>query len=118
MKEAIIVGGGPAGLTAGYELLEKTEIHPVIYEVSDTVGGISKTVEYHGNRMDIGGHRFFSKNQDIMDWWRRMMPIQGERSKDDILLDLNDKELSADGPDPEKVDRVILLRHRVSRILF
>lgn len=118
MKEAIIVGGGPAGLTAGYELLEKTDIHPVIYEVSDTVGGISKTVEYHGNRMDIGGHRFFSKNQEIMDWWRKMMPIQGERSKDDILLDLNDKELSADGPDPEKVDRVILLRHRVSRILF
>lgn len=118
MKEAIIVGGGPAGLTAGYELLEKTDIHPVIFEASDTVGGISKTVEYHGNRIDIGGHRFFSKNQNVMDWWRKMMPIQGKRSKDDILLDLNDKELSVDGPDPETVDRVILVRHRVSRILF
>ena len=118
MKQAIIVGAGPAGLTAGYELLKNTDIHPEIFEVTDAIGGISKTVVYKGNRMDIGGHRFFSKNQEVMDWWCKLMPIQGERSKDDILLDLNDKELSADGPDPEKVDRVILLRHRVSRILF
>lgn len=118
MKEAIIIGAGPAGLTAGYELLEKTDVHPVIYESTDSIGGISKTVEYKGNRMDVGGHRFFSKNQDVMDLWSKLMPIQGERSKDDILLDLNDKELHAGGPDPEMVDRVILLRHRVSRILF
>lgn len=118
MKKAIIVGAGPAGLTAGYELLDKTDVHPEIYEMTDSIGGISKTVEYQGNRMDIGGHRFFSKNQDVMDWWSRLMPIQGERSKDDILLNLNDKILSKNGPDPEKVDRVILLRHRVSRILF
>lgn len=118
MKQAIIVGAGPAGLTAGLELLKQTDIHPVIFEATDSIGGISKTVEYKGNRMDIGGHRFFSKNQEVMDWWSDLMPIQGARSKDDILLGLNDKELSADGPDPEKVDRVILLRHRVSRILF
>ena len=118
MKQAIIVGAGPAGLTAGYELLNRTEIHPVIFEATDAIGGISKTVEYNGNRMDIGGHRFFSKNQEVMDWWRKLMPVQGERSKDDILLELNDKDLSENGPDPEKVDRVILLRHRVSRILF
>ena len=118
MKQAVIVGAGPAGLTAGYELLNRTDIHPVIFEATNAIGGISKTVEYKGNRMDIGGHRFFSKNQEVMDWWCKLMPIQGERSKDDILLELNDKELSADGPDPEKVDRVILLRHRVSRILF
>ncbi len=118
MKHAIIVGAGPAGLTAGYELLKNTDIHPELFEVTDSIGGISKTVEYKGNRMDIGGHRFFSKNQDVMEWWYNLMPIQGGRSKDDILLELNDKELSTDGPDPEKVDRVILLRHRVSRILF
>ncbi len=118
MKHAIIVGAGPAGLTAGYELLKNTDIHPEIFEMTDAIGGISKTVEYKGNRMDIGGHRFFSKNQDVMEWWINLMPIQGGRSKDDILLGLNDKELSTDGPDPEKVDRVILLRHRVSRILF
>ena len=118
MKQAIIVGAGPAGLTAGYELLNKTDVHPVIFEATDAIGGISRTVGYHGNRMDIGGHRFFSKNQEIMDWWCNLMPIQGERSKDDILLELNDKDLSENGPDPEKTDRVILLRHRVSRILF
>lgn len=118
MKQAIIVGAGPAGLTAGYELVKKTDIHPVVFEATNAIGGISKTVEYKGNRMDIGGHRFFSKNQEVMDWWRKLMPIQGERSKDDVLLGLNDKELSADGPDPEKEDRVILLRHRISRILF
>lgn len=118
MKQAIIIGAGPAGLTAGYELLKETDIHPVVFEATDAIGGISKTVEYNGNRMDIGGHRFFSKNQDVMNWWQKLMPIQGERSKDDILLELNDKELSKDGPDPEKEDRVILLRHRVSRILF
>lgn len=117
-KEAIIVGAGPAGLTAAYELLQHTDVHPIVLEATDTIGGISQTVKYHGNRMDIGGHRFFSKNKEIMDWWNRMMPIQGANSRDDIMLDIHDKELNPDGPDPEKEDRVILLRHRVSRIFF
>ena len=117
-KKAIIAGAGPAGLTAAYELLQKTDIHPEVHEATDVIGGISQTVRYNGNRMDIGGHRFFSKNEQVMDWWMKMMPVQGARSKDDILLDLNDKELSKGGPDPEKTDRVILLRHRVSRIFF
>ncbi|MBO6013537.1 MAG: NAD(P)/FAD-dependent oxidoreductase [Bacteroidales bacterium] len=118
MKKAVIIGAGPAGLTAASELLDKTDIMPVVLEASDTVGGISRTVQYNGNRMDIGGHRFFSKNQEIMDWWTRMMPLQGSRSKDDILLGLDDKPLAPGGPDPEIEDRVILLRHRVSRIFF
>lgn len=118
MKKAIIIGAGPAGLTAGYELLEKTDIHPIILEATNTIGGISQTVNYNGNRMDIGGHRFFSKNSDIMNWWYKMMPIQGYQSKDDILLNINDKELAPNGPNPETDDRVILLRHRVSRIFF
>lgn len=117
-KTAIIVGAGPAGLTAAYELLKKTNVHPNILEATDVIGGISQTVKYHGNRMDIGGHRFFSKNKEVMDWWNKMMPIQGCKSKDDIMLGLNDKELKNGGPDPEKDDRVILLRHRVSRIFF
>ena len=117
-KTAVIIGAGPAGLTAAYELLEKSDIHPIVLEAGDMIGGISQTVRYNGNRMDIGGHRFFSKNKEVMDWWQRMMPIQGGRSKDDILLDLNDKELVSGGPDPEKEDRVILKRHRVSRIFF
>lgn len=118
MKQAIIVGAGPAGLTAAYELLQTTDVHPVVLEATDTIGGISQTIKYKGNRMDIGGHRFFSKNQEVMNWWKEMMPIQGSNTKDDILLGVNDKELSAGGPDPEKSDRVILLRHRVSRIFF
>lgn len=117
-KIAVIAGAGPAGLTAAYELLRHTDIHPVILEATDAIGGISQTVEYHGNRMDIGGHRFFSKNQEVMDWWTNLMPVQGARSKDDILLDQNDKPLQPGGPDPEQEDRTILIRKRVSRIFF
>lgn len=117
-KIAVIAGAGPAGLTAAYELLKKTDVKPIVLEASDAIGGISKTVRYNGNRMDIGGHRFFSKSDAVMDWWNNIMPLQGARSKDDILLDLNGKKLSIGGPDPEKDDRVMLLRERVSRIFF
>ena len=115
---AVIVGAGPAGLTAAYELLQQTNILPIVCEASTNVGGISQTVEYHGNRMDLGGHRFFSKDERIMRWWKEMLPLQGAQSKDDILLDQHDKPLAANGPDPEKEDRVMLFRHRVSRIFF
>lgn len=117
-KKAIIAGAGPAGLTAAYELLRQTDVYPEVHETSGVIGGISQTVCYNGNRMDIGGHRFFSKNQQVMDWWANIMPTQGKPSKDDIILGLNEKELQPGGPDPEKEDRVILLRHRVSRIFF
>ena len=60
-KVAIIIGAGPAGLTAAYELLKRTDIKPIILEKSGDIGGISKTINYKGNRMDIGGHRFFQK---------------------------------------------------------
>ena len=115
---AVIVGAGPAGLTAAYELLQQTNILPVVCEASTNVGGISQTVEYHGNRMDLGGHRFFSKDDRIMRWWQEMLPLQGAQSKDDILLDQHDKPLASNGPDPEQEDRVMLFRHRVSRIFF
>lgn len=118
MKEtAIIIGAGPAGLTAAYELLKHTDIHPLILEETDVIGGISQTVRCGGNRMDIGGHRFFSKNEEVMRWWRQMMPIQGAPALDDKLLDRK-KPLSQDGPDPEAEDRVMLVRDRVSRIYF
>ena len=118
MRTAVVIGAGPAGLTAAYELLDKTDICPIVLEATAQLGGISATINYKGNRMDIGGHRFFSKNQEVMDWWKRMMPLQGARSKDDILLGLDDKKLSEGGPDPEKEDRLMLIRHRVSRIYF
>ncbi|MGD0336295.1 MAG: NAD(P)/FAD-dependent oxidoreductase [Candidatus Omnitrophota bacterium] len=117
-KKAIIIGAGPAGLTAAYELLKKTDIKPIIYEMDSQVGGISKTVDYKGNRIDIGGHRFFTKSREIKEWWLNILPLQGKPAKDDILLDREapfSKENNA--PDPEKTDRVMLTRKRVSSIL-
>ena len=75
-KKAIIIGAGPAGLTAAYELLTRTGIKPIVLEKSDCMGGISRTVNYKGNRIDIGGHRFFSKSDRVMEWWLRMLPLQ------------------------------------------
>lgn len=116
-KKAIIAGAGPAGLTAALELLQTTDVHPVIMEETETIGGISQTVEYKGNRMDIGGHRFFSKSKRVTDLWQRLMPMQGSPSEDDILTGRS-KEMSDGGPDPEKTDRVMLRRERVSRIYY
>ena len=116
-KQAVIIGAGPAGLTAAYELLGKSSIHPIVCEETDEIGGISKTVQFKGNRIDIGGHRFFSKDDTVMQWWQNMMPIQGKGAKDDLLLH-TEKPLSANGPDPEKENRVMLVRQRVSRIFY
>jgi protoporphyrinogen oxidase len=124
MKRAIIIGAGPAGLTAAYELMERTDILPIILEQSNDIGGISKTINYKGNRIDLGGHRFFSKSDRVMQWWQRILPLQGAPSKDDLLLDIayhgrrRKITLSENGPDPEKVDRVMLVRKRLSRIFF
>lgn len=117
-SDAIIIGAGPAGLTAAYELLKQTGIHPVVLEATDAIGGISQTLEYKGNRMDIGGHRFFSKNKEVMAWWHKMMPIQGKPAFDDILLHRTNKAFEPGGPDPQTADRVMLYRQRVSRIFF
>ena len=87
-KTAIIIGAGPAGLTAAYELVTKTDIKPIIIERTNDIGGISKTVVHNGNRMDIGGHRFFSKSDTVMKWWQEILPIQGSDSKDDILKEI------------------------------
>src|ERR1700674_1184620 len=67
-KVAIIIGAGPAGLTAAYELLHRSGVKPIVFEVSDDIGGLAKTVNYKGNRIDIGGHRFFSKSDRVMEW--------------------------------------------------
>jgi protoporphyrinogen oxidase len=121
---AVIIGAGPAGLTAGYELLQRTGIKPVIYEQSDHIGGIAQTINYKGNRMDMGGHRFFSKSDRVMNWWLNILPLQGGPSPDGGTADLDGQtaasplDLSRDGPDPEQTDRVMLVRKRLSRILF
>jgi len=118
-KTAIIIGAGPSGLTAAYELLEKSDIKPIIFEMTGDIGGLSKTVNYKGNRIDIGGHRFFSKSKKVLQWWTNILPLQGAPSKDDIILE-RDVTLSkeVDAPDPEKTDEVMLTRSRVSRIFF
>ncbi|MCK9613428.1 MAG: NAD(P)/FAD-dependent oxidoreductase [Bacteroidales bacterium] len=123
-KTAIIIGAGPAGLTSAYELITRTDIKPLVIEKSNEIGGISKTVNYKGNRIDLGGHRFFSKSDVVMKWWQRILPIQGSESKDDLLKktnNLNQKSkviLAEGGPDPEKTDKVMLIRNRLSRIFF
>ncbi len=87
MKEtAIIIGAGPAGLTAAYELVTRTNIKPIVLEQSNKIGGISRTEVYKGNRIDIGAHRFFSKSKVVMDWWQRILPIQGHPSKDELHI--------------------------------
>lgn len=116
-KRAIIIGAGPAGLTAAYELLTRSDISVTILEESDVIGGISRTVVHNGNRMDIGGHRFFSKSDRVNDFWKKLMPTQGSPSFDDKLLG-REKPLEEGGPDPETEDRVMLVRTRVSRIYF
>ena len=117
-KEIVIIGAGPAGLTAAYELLKQSkDYNVVIVEESGALGGISRTVNHNGNRMDIGGHRFFSKNEEVMEWWTKMMPLQGELSYDDKVLGRNGALVSG-GPDPEKENRVMLQRQRVSRIYY
>ena len=119
-KDVVIIGAGPAGLTMAYELLKEKgneKYNVKILEESQDIGGISKTVKYNGNRMDIGGHRFFSKDDRVMKFWSELMPIQGKNSFDDEKLG-REKPLVEGGPDPEKEDNVMLIRHRVSRIYY
>ena len=123
-KTAIIIGAGPGGLTVAYELLNKTDIKPIILEMTDDIGGISKTVNYKGNRIDIGGHRFFSKSDRVMQWWQNILPLQSAPSKDDLILDISYQnktrpvKLTKNDMDPEKIDKVMLIRNRLSRIFF
>ncbi len=118
MKTIVIIGAGPAGLTAGVELLKASKDYKVIIlEETDEIGGISRTVKYNGNRMDIGGHRFFSKDDKVNEWWNELMPKQGAPSYDDKVLGRS-VPLAENGPDPEKEDKVMLTRNRVSRIYY
>ncbi|SKA44646.1 Protoporphyrinogen oxidase [Chitinophaga eiseniae] len=119
-KTAIIIGAGPAGLTAAYELLTRTDIKPVILEMSGDIGGISKTVRYKGNRIDIGGHRFFSKSDRVMDWWLQVMPIGAPADQVRIAYQQKERTLkmSAKQQTPQHPDLVMLIRDRLSRIYY
>ena len=116
-KKVVIIGAGPAGLSAAYELSKSNDFDITILELEKFVGGISRTAYYNGNRMDVGGHRFFTKVERVSDLWHEIMPLQGQPSLDDKILNRN-IPLVENGPDPEKEDVVMLKRHRVSRIYF
>ena len=119
VKNVIIIGAGPAGLTAAYELLKYEGYRPIILEQNNFIGGISATMKYKNNRIDMGGHRFFSKSLEVMDWWENILPIQGAPSSDDILFNrtpnISQKE---NAPNPETEDKVMLIRPRTSRIYY
>jgi protoporphyrinogen oxidase len=119
-RKAIIIGAGPAGLTAAYELLKRTDIIPVILEKSGDIGGISKTINYKGNRMDIGGHRFFSKSDRVMKWWLNILPAQDTGSEQFTISYQNKSRNVAPGESitPANSDKVMLVRERLSRIYF
>src|SRR5580700_485346 len=104
-QTAIIIGAGPAGLTAAYEFCQRSGIQPIVLEKSDHMGGISRTVNYRGNRIDIGGHRFFSKSDRVMNWWLQMLPLQASEAGP-VAIKYHQMERpiapSASGPDTSR----------------
>ncbi|HVZ49745.1 MAG TPA: NAD(P)/FAD-dependent oxidoreductase [Gemmatimonadaceae bacterium] len=138
-KVAVIAGAGPAGLTAAWELLARTDVMPVVIEPTPATGGIAQTHVFKGNRIDLGGHRFFSKSKRVMDWWFAILPRQGAPASDDAA-NTHDVEMAGDvavrqlvrgedgrarvvertrrAPDPAREDAVMLQRPRLSRIYW
>jgi protoporphyrinogen oxidase len=118
-KQVIIIGAGPAGLTAAFELLTRTDIIPIVLEKSGEIGGISRTTNYKGNRMDMGPHRFFSKSDRVMDWWLKMMPLgEGASGITNISYQNKTRSVKAEGITPKDPDKVMLVIRRLTRIYF
>ena len=118
---AVIIGAGPAGLTAAYELLTRSDIRPIVIEMSGQIGGISATVNYRGNRIDIGGHRFFSKSDRVMNWWFQHLPLQEVAPGSPLRITYQGGSRDVAVPhraDPSQAERVMLVRQRKSRIFF
>ena len=119
-KKAVMIGAGPAGLTASLEFLRRSAVKPVVLEASREIGGISRTIRYKGNRMDIGGHRFFSKSDRVMEWWRAIMPVVSENGAGDHAIRYQNRETrvtASEGVGGDG-DLVMLLRPLRSRIYF
>jgi protoporphyrinogen oxidase len=120
-KTALLIGAGPAGLTAALEFLRRSDIHPIVLEASHEIGGISRTIRHNGNRIDIGGHRFFSKSDRVMDWWMDLMPPEASADTQHALRHQSKERTlrtSSHGATPENTDLVMLVRPRKSRIYF
>jgi protoporphyrinogen oxidase len=121
-KVAVIAGAGPAGLTAALELLRRSDITPIVFEADSQVGGISKTVNYRGNRMDLGGHRFFSKSDWVMRWWQEILPVAEGQADAAKSLRISYQQQSCEVLpavfEPASPDGVMLVRQRLSRIFY
>src|ERR1700730_4410223 len=121
-KIAVIAGAGPAGLTAALELLRQSDITPIVIETDAQVGGISKTINYRGNRMDLGGHRFFSKSDWVMRWWQEILPVAEGQTQPSRALRIHyhgqSRDLTPKGFAPASSDAVMLVRQRLSRIFY
>ncbi len=122
-QSALIIGAGPAGLTAALEFQKQSEIKPVVLEATHEIGGISRTVRYKGNRMDIGGHRFFSKSDRVMQWWLEQMPPEAGADANAAITYQNqsrtlDNMVANSEKTADEHDLVMLIRPRKSRIYF
>jgi protoporphyrinogen oxidase len=120
-KTALLIGAGPAGLTAALEFLRRSDVHPIVLEASHEIGGISRTIRHNGNRIDIGGHRFFSKSDRVMNWWMDLMPPEASADTQHALRHQNKSRTlrtGDSGATPETTDLVMLVRPRKSRIYF
>ena len=121
-KVAVIAGAGPAGLTAALELLRRSDITPIVFDCDTQVGGISKTVNYRGNRMDLGGHRFFSKSDWVMRWWQEILPVAEGQAGSDAALRISYQQRTHDvvpgARGAASSDAVMLVRQRLSRIFY
>ena len=119
-KTAVIAGAGPAGLTAALELLRRSDVIPLVFDFDAQVGGISKTIQYRGNRMDLGGHRFFSKSDWVMNWWQAILPVAAVEPNRAIPIAYQRQSRSfvPNAAASESADRVMLVRERLSRIFY
>ncbi len=117
-ENIIIIGAGPAGLSCAYYLLKYTDFKPIIIEASEFIGGISRTHNYNGNRIDLGGHRFFTKSEEVMRLWQEIFPVQQALSKDELILGLQNNLNVSENLNPEISDNIFLKRRRISRIYF
>jgi len=121
-RTAVIIGAGPAGLTAALELQKRSDIACIVFDSDSQVGGISKTINYRGNRMDLGGHRFFSKSDWVMNWWQSILPVEESARAGAAAIPLayqgSTRNLVACGGPVEDDERVMLVRSRLSRIFY
>lgn len=134
-RRAVIAGAGPAGLTAAYDLLDRTDVVPLVLEATGATGGIAQTFVHNGNRIDVGGHRFFSKDQRVMRWWFNVLPLQGAPASDEaapgetlghradhartaVVKPIGGEAREVPAPDPEREDAAMLQRPRLSRIFY